>query len=293
MTEVKTARVDLYARVTDEIVKAIEAGGAGKFIMPWHGMASGAPRNPSTTKTYHGINTLTLWAAGRNKKYASSYWATYRQWEELGARVRKGERGTMIILYKDVSVEAEDAETGERMVDYRRIARPYYVFNAAQVDGWKEPLSVFGGIVVTHQELENFIAATGADIRRGETPSYLQASDYISMPPKERFGGTPTSPPTETYYSTVFHELIHWTGHWARLGRNLSGRFGTHDYAMEELVAELGAAYLCAEFFVLHMPRNDHAAYIGEWLDVLKADKRAIFAASTLAIEAVEYLLTA
>ena len=122
---------------------------------------------------------------------------------------------------------------------------------------------------------------------------YLLASDYISMPPKESFVGSPTSEPTETYYSTLFHELIHWTGHWNRLGRNLSGRFGTHDYAMEELVAELGAAYLCAEFFVLHLPRKDHAAYIGEWLEVLKADKRAIFAASTCAMEAVEYLLTA
>src|SRR5580704_5163014 len=146
-------RVDIYARVTNEIVKAIE-GGAGKFIMPWHVTSYRWPRNAATSKTYQGINTLTLWAAARNKKYASSYWATYRQWEELGARVRKGERGTMIILYKDVSVEAEDAETGERVVDYRLIARPYYVFNAAQVDGWKEPPSIFGGVVVTHQELE-------------------------------------------------------------------------------------------------------------------------------------------
>jgi len=285
-------RVDIYARVTKEIVRAIEEG-AGTFIMPWHVTSYRWPHNAATTKTYQGINTLMLWAAARNKKYASAYWATYRQWDDLGARVRKGEHGTMIILYKDVSVEAEDARTGERVMDYRRIARPYYVFNAGQVEGWNEPSLLFGGAVVTIEEIDNAVAATGADIRTGEKPMYRLASDYISMPPKESFVGSPTSEPTETYYSTLFHELIHWTGHWNRLGRNLSGRFGTHDYAMEELVAELGAAYLCAEFFVLHLPRKDHAAYIGEWLEVLKADKRAIFAASTYAMEAVEYLLTA
>jgi antirestriction protein ArdC len=285
-------RVDMYARVTDEIVKAIEAG-AGKFIMPWHGTSYCWPRNAATTKSYRGINTLMLWAAARNRKYASSWWATFRQWEDLGARVRKGEHGTLIILYKEMPIEAEDADTGERVMDYRLIARPYYVFNAAQVEGWKEPSLMFGGGVVTVQEIENTVAATGADIRRGESPAYVIACDYITMPPKEAFKGSPTSEPTETYYSTLFHELIHWTGHWCRLGRNLSGRFGARDYAMEELVAELGAAYLCAEFFVLHLPRRDHAAYIGEWLEVLKADKRAIFAASGYAIQAVEFLLTA
>jgi antirestriction protein ArdC len=112
------------------------------------------------------------------------------------------------------------------------------------------------------------------------------------MPRKGYFSGTETSTATESYYATVFHELIHWTGHWSRLARNLSGRFKSSDYAMEEMIAELGAAYLCAEFFVLHMPRKDHAAYISEWLGVLKADKRAIFAASGHAMKAVEYLLT-
>jgi antirestriction protein ArdC len=293
MTEEQTKpRVDIYARVTDEIVKAIEAG-VGKFVMPWHGLSYRWPRNAVTTKAYAGINTLMLWASARNKKHASSYWATYRQWESVSARVRKGERGTMIILYKEVPVEAEDARTGERVVDYRLIARPYYVFNSAQVDGWTEPPLTFGGAVTTIQEIDNAIEATGADIRRGEKPMYVVACDYVSMPPKESFGGSPTSEPTEAYYSTLFHELIHWTGHWSRLGRNLSGRFGTHDYAMEELVAELGAAYLCAEFLVLHLPREDHAAYINEWLGVLKADKRAIFAASAHAMEAVEFLLTA
>jgi antirestriction protein ArdC len=285
-------RLDLYQRVTDEIVIAIEAG-AGQFIMPWHGMLRGQPRNAFSGNAYRGINTLVLWAAARNRRYASSYWATYRQWLDLGANVRKGEKATMVVLYKQVPVEAQDARTGEPVQDYRLIARAYFVFNASQVEGWSEPNRPLLGLVATHEEIESFIAATGADIRRGDQPAYLRMGDYISIPDKSRFGGSQTSTPTETYYSTLFHELVHWTGHWTRLNRNLSARFGEADYAMEELVAELGAAYLCADFLVLHMPRKDHAAYIGEWLDVLKGDRRAVFTASHLAMKAVEFLLSA
>lgn len=287
----QTARIDLYQRVTDEIIQATEAG-AGRFIMPWHGMMRGRPRNAFTGNAYRGINTLVLWSAARNHKYGSSYWATYRQWADLGAHVRKGQKATLVVLYKQVPVEAQDAKTGEPVEDYRLLARAYFVFNSMQVEGWTEPDHPMRSMVATHEEIDNFIAATGADIRNGETSAYWRAGDYLSIPHKSRFLGSVTSSPTETYYSTVFHELIHWTGHWSRLNRNLTGRFGSADYAMEELVAELGAAYLCAEFFVLHMPRKDHAAYIGEWLDVLKGDKRAVFTASAAAQKAVEFLLS-
>ncbi|TAJ36852.1 MAG: DUF1738 domain-containing protein [Reyranella sp.] len=292
MTDVlsEATRLDLYQRVTDEIVRAIEAG-AGKFIMPWHGMASGRPRNAYTGDAYRGINTLVLWAAARNRRFVSYHWATYRQWNDLGAQVRKGEKATMIVYYKKVPVKAEDANSGEPIEDYRLLARAYFVFNAAQVDGWEEPGVSLQSAVAPHEVIENFIAATGADIRFGESAAYWPARDCITVPHKGWFKGSDTSTATETYYSTMFHELIHWTGHWCRLARNLTTRFGTHDYAMEELIAELGAAYLCAEFFVLHIPRKDHAAYIGEWLEVLKGDKRAIFTAATKANEAVGWLL--
>ncbi len=283
-------RPDLYQRVTDEIVRAIEAG-AGKFIMPWHGVYQ-QPRNAFTGNAYRGVNTLVLWAAARNRHYSSRFWATYRQWEDLKACVRKGEKATAVVLYKKVPVEAQDAKTGEAVVDYRLIARMYFLFNAAQVDGWTEPDRSVLTMIAPHAQIENFIAATGADIRCGDRAGYWRASDYITIPRQEQFVGSDTSSPTESYYATIFHELVHWTGHWCRLNRNLSARFGTADYAMEELIAELGAAYLCAEFFVLHMPRKDHAAYIGEWLEVLKADKKAIFTASSAALKAVEFLLT-
>jgi antirestriction protein ArdC len=210
----------------------------------------------------------------------------------LGVRIRKGEKATAVVFYKKVPVEAQDANTGAPVEDHRLIARMYFLFNAKQVDGWTEPDRWPGAVIGTHEEIDNFIAATGADIRRGDIAAYMRASDCITIPPPEQFVGSTTSTATESYYSTIFHELIHWTGHQHRLARHLSGRFGTHDYAMEELIAELGAAYLCAEFLVLHMPRKDHAAYIGEWLEVLKGDKRAIFTAAAKANEAVAFLLT-
>jgi antirestriction protein ArdC len=287
----KTPRIDLYQRVTDEIVRAIEAG-AGPFIMPWHGLAHGRPRNPYSGEAYRGINTLVLWAAARNQKYVSAYWATYRQWRYMKAQVREGEKATMVVLYKQVPIEAEDAQTGELVQDYRFVARAYFVFNAEQVEGWQDPGHPLSDAVVTHQEVDEFIAATGADVRyAGDRAAYLRVGDYIMMPSRERFAGTDTSSATECYYSTLFHELVHWTGHWTRLNRHLTARFATADYAMEELIAELGAAYLSAELLLLHMPRKDHAAYIEEWLNVLKGDKRAIFTASRAAQEAVDFLL--
>lgn len=288
-TEVR--RLDLYQRVTDEIVQAIEAG-AGKFVMPWHGMVRGRPRNASTGDAYHGINTVILWAAQRNRGYQSFHWGTFRQWQALGAKVRKGEKATLVIYYKQVPVQAQDARTGEPVTDYRPITRAYFLFNSDQVEGWKPTEPPLQNVIATHEQIENFIAATGADIRNGDGAAYLLARDYITIPQKGWFTGTQTSSPTESYYSTVFHELIHWTGHWNRLARNLTSRFGTADYAMEEMVAEIGAAYLCAEFFVLHMPRKDHAAYIGNWLEVLRNDKRAIFIAASKAHQAVDWLLS-
>lgn len=283
-------RTDLYSRVTDEIVKAIEKG-VGKFVMPWHGI-DGRPRNAFTGDAYRGINTLVLWAAARNRGYTSWHWATFRQWQDLGAHVRKGEKATAVVFYKQLPVEAEDAKTGEKVKDTRLIARMYFLFNTVQVDGWVEPGGWLGALVGRDEHIENFVAATGADIRCGDMAAYMRSADYISIPAREIFVGTKTSSPTESYYSTVFHELVHWTGHYTRLARNLSSRFGTRDYAMEELVAELGAAYLCAEYLVVNEPRQDHAAYIGEWLDVLKSDKRAIFTAAAKANEAVQFLMT-
>ncbi|UYN96061.1 MAG: DUF1738 domain-containing protein [Enhydrobacter sp.] len=283
-------RLDLHQRVTDEIVQAIEAG-AGKFFMPWHGIPEGIPRNVLTGTPYHGVNTLILWAAAKNRKYRTPYWATYRQWLEVGAQVRKGEKATVVVFYKQIPLEAEDVETGDIVSDYRLVARAFFVFNGAQVEGWKVPGLESVDWIQNHDRIEEFVLCTGADIRSaGDKACYDRLGDYILVPDRVMFQGSPTRSATEGYYSTVFHELVHWTGHHRRLARNLSGRFGDEAYAMEELVAELGAAFLCAEFLVPNKPRQDHAAYIADWLKVLKCDKRAIFSASVAAHQAVDFL---
>ena len=285
-------RFNIYDTITKGIVEAIE-NGSGKWQMPWHVSDSSVcrPRNVASGLPYQGINVIALWAKAMVANYPTGLWATYRQWREIGGQVRKGEKGTTVMYYKQLPLEALDVETGETVRDYRLIARAFTVFNGAQVDGWKpwDPVPV--DQVETHDRIEDFIDATGADIRSaGSTACYDKFADYITIPDRVRFRGSPTSSATEGYYATVFHELIHWTGHYLRLARNLSGRFGSEDYAMEELIAELGAAFLCMEFGVTNVPRPDHAAYIGSWLKVLKSDKLAIFAASTHANQAVEFL---
>lgn len=293
-TEKGTRRPNVYAAITDTIIKAIEAG-AGKWHMPWHApeTALQRPRNVISGLPYKGVNILVLWAEAQLRNYPTGHWATYRQWQELGAQVRKGQRGTTVLYYKQLPLEAEDAETGDTVRDYRLIARAFNVFNGAQVDGWKPWAKEPVDLVETHRLVEDFIDATGAEIRSaGARAYYDRLGDCIFIPDRVRFRGSPTSSATEGYYATVFHELVHWTAHHLRLSRDLSGRFGSESYAMEELVAELGAAYLCMEYQVTNVPRPDHAAYIANWLKVLKGDTRAILAASTHAYQAVELLMS-
>jgi antirestriction protein ArdC len=170
-------------------------------------------------------------------------------------------------------------------------ARASWVFNADQADRWTPPATSERNVVEAIDQAEAFTAATGADVRHGGDGAYYRRSDdHVQMPDRERFTGSATSTPTETYYATLLHELTHWMGHEGRLDRDLSGRFGNEAYAMEELVAGLGAAFLCADLLITNAPRLDHAACIANWLEVLKRDKRAIFTAARKAAQATDYL---
>ncbi len=233
---------------------------------------------------------IALWAQASVSGYHSGVWASYRQWEYLGAHVRKGEHGTVIVFYKQVERDdsSEANEEGDRP---RLVARASRVFNAEQVGGWSTPEVALPSQVEAISAVEAFVAKTQATIHHGgEMACYRRANDYIEMPYRERFCGSPTSSPTESYYSTLLHELTHWTSAPHRLNRVLGKRFGDAEYSMEELVAELGAAFLCADLHITHEPRPDHAAYINSWLRVLKNDAKAIFTAAGQAQKAVEYL---
>lgn len=278
---------NIYQQITDRVIAAIEAG-APKFEMPWHkGARLSRPINVFTGNPYRGVNTVALWIDQVQHDYTSNVWGTYKQWKACGAQVRKGERASNVVFFKDFERKAQNEETKRSF-----IATTSWVFNADQVSDWNTPASSpLADKTRVLERTETFIAATGAIIKEmGNCACYKPFQDTIYMPMRKLFFGSFTSSATESFYSTLLHELTHWTGHQSRLKRDLKNRFGDSAYAMEELVAELGAAFLCADLGVSLEPRPDHAAYLSSWLKVLKQDKRAIFTASSKANEAVDYL---
>jgi len=281
---------DLYAHVTDSIVAAIEAGTA-ECCLPWQrtGIGNLLPINAATGAAYNGINILSLWATAMRQDYARGLWATYRQWSALGAQVRKGARGACVIFYKEYEAEPDpdnDADDGKR-----RLARASWVFNAEQVEGYELPEMPDRPPIERIAMAEVLIEKNGADIRHGgDQACYVPSADYIQMPNERLFAAEDEAQRTEDYYAVLFHELTHWSGASHRLNRDMHKRFGDRTYAMEELVAELGAAFLCGELGITPVPRPDHAGYIAGWLEAMKADKRAIFTAAARAGEAASYL---
>jgi len=281
-------RFDVYRAVTDSIIAAIEAG-AGEFIMPWHGSDAdiAKPQNAMTQMEYHGINVLALWAQAYEQKYQSGYWATYKQWQGLGAQVLKGAKGSTIVFFKRIKEEKVD----EEHAGIRLIARASRVFNADQVTGFEPPQPRYqASRAEVIETVETFVRDTKAQVNRaGAMACYHIDDDYIEMPALSRFVGTPTCPATEAYSATLLHELIHWSGAKRRLGR-FGETVSKAELAAEELIAEIGAAFLCADLGVSNQPRPDHAAYVAHWLQLLKNDTRAIFTASRLANQAAMFL---
>ena len=294
-------RADIYQRVTDQIIAALEAG-ADRWKMPWHttGIENATrPINAISKKPYRGVNTLALWIAASEQGYTSNEWATYKQWQEKGAQVRKGEKSSTVVFWKindkgeaDETSEGNSGNSSDEAEESNRriLARGYFVFNASQVDGYTAPAlpqpepTTFQGNE-RNAEIDAFFSATGASVQHGGNRAfYRPSSDHIQMPHFEAF-----FEPVD-YYSTLGHETVHWTSAQTRLDRDLTGRFGSEAYAAEELVAELGAAFLCADLGLTNTPRPDHAAYVANWLKVLKDDNRAIFTAASKAQQAADYL---
>lgn len=304
-------RLDVHETITRKIVAAIEAG-AGTFEMPWHrpGIDFSIPKNAMTGNEYRGTNILSLWIDADERKYQHQVFATYRQWSELGGQVRKGEKGSLIVKYGDFvpKNEREQAaakgEAFDEDAHKRLYAKAAWVFNVQQVDLPDElRATLLPGTVerpdLTQrlQHVDDFIAATQAEFREGGQRAFYRhrsldgSGDFIQMPPRNLFTGTKTSTPTEAYESCRLHELSHWAGAGHRLNRAFGEKFADHAYAFEELVAELSAAFLCAHLEITNTPRPDHAQYLAAWLDVLKADAKAVFTAASLASKATEYLI--
>jgi antirestriction protein ArdC len=250
------------------------------------------PVNIASKKAYRGVNVVALWAYAEEFGYSSGTWGTYKQWSEAGAQVRKGEKAAYVVFYKELEFAA-DAETGDAETATRFFARATPVFAAEQVDGYQVPVidPLPATVITPIEQAEAFVAATGASITYGGSRAFYRPStDTIQIPPREAFIGSPTSTPAESFYSTICHELTHWTSAENRCNRQLGKRFGDDAYAIEELVGELGAAFLCADLRITDEPRADHAQYLASWLSVLKADKKAIFTAASKASEAAAFL---
>jgi len=282
---------DIYTRITDQIVAALEQG-VKPWTQPWNAAhAAGHVSRPlrHNGQPYAGINVLTLWCSAMERHYAAPIWMTFKQALELGGHVRKGEKGSPVV-YANTIVKTEEGENGEDEERAIPFLKAYTVFNVDQID--ELPAHYYARAEaepnpdqrVAHAE--EFFEATGFDIRHGgDSAFYVPSLDYIQMPPFEAFRDA------HGFYSTLCHEACHATRHKSRLDRDFGQkRFGDEAYAAEEIVAELGAAFLCADLGLHLEDREDHASYIGSWVKILKNDTRAIFSAAAHAQRAVDYL---
>ncbi len=259
--------------------------------MPWHALST-IPTNANTGLRYSGINVLTLWAIAAKYSYSTQLWATYRQWQEMGAQVRRAQKSATVVFWKFYSGQKKfvETDTDEAVVtdgeQIHCVARAYHVFNADQVDGFIVPICPPLPESQRIAEAERFFKKTGARIfENGRRAYYDSKCDEIYMPPFALFKRP------DLFYSTLAHECVHYTGHPSRCDRQLASRFGSEAYALEELIAELGSAFLAAELNLETEPRFDNAPYVENWLRILKNDKRAIFTAASKAQHAVEWLM--
>ena len=272
---------DLREEITNKVISLMEEHGSD-WTKPWL-VNSGMPINVVSRNEYHGINIMML----AMSQMPTNEWGTYKQWKEKDAQVMKGEKGTHIIFYKSLTKESA-IEGGKDIVI--PMMRNYTVFNSSQVEGYEIETPEPKGLGEKMDDVEEFIGNSGANIIDGAMAYYSPSDDKIRIPDVEYFFGTSTSSEIECYYSTLLHELTHWTGASHRLDRDLKNKNGSKDYAKEELVAELGATFLGIQLGIHNEPRVDHAQYLNAWMKVLKDDTTAIFKASTMASKAVDYL---
>lgn len=290
----KADQPDVYARVTAAILAALEAG-TRPWMPPWNAARAAGPiSRPSRYDgtPYRGVNVLLLWLAATESGYAAPHWMTYRQAQALGGQVRQGERGALVVYANAIKRTETNEKTGEDEEIEIPYMKGYTVFNAEQIDGLPDRYRATVAAPVLSDagrsaRLDAFFAATGADVRHGGDRAYYDPdADYIQMPPFAAFRDP------ESFYGTLAHECVHWAGHSSRLARDFGAKsWGDDGYAMEELVAEIGSAFLGAALGFAPQVTENHAAYVDCWVRVLAGDRRAIFTAASHAQKAADHLL--
>ncbi|HDX8864296.1 TPA: DUF1738 domain-containing protein [Klebsiella michiganensis] len=281
-SKTKFSKTDIYQTVTDNIISALEAG-VKPWSCPWQrvpGM-SGLPSNYATGTAYSGMNIMLLWGSASEQGFNDSRWMTYKQVQAEGGQVRKGEHGTTAIFYATLEKESEDGE-----IVQIPMLKTFTVFNVQQIDGLPlttetiSPDATFDPL----QEAENLIRKSGANIiEKGQNAFFQPSTDEVWLPERHLFSDA------ANFYATGLHELVHWSGGKKRLNREMKGKFGSADYAEEELVAELGSAFLMADLGIVG--EVQHESYIASWLQALKNDKRYVFKAVSAASKAHSYLM--
>lgn len=277
--------VDIYQNTTDQIIAMLEKG-----TVPWRQTWSAAyeePKNLMSRKGYRGINFFILAATQLFKRYESPYWLTFKQAQEKGGHVRKGEKGTAVIFWKIYKKEEDGKEVDLPVLRY------YTVFNAEQCEGVECP-AVEKPVFTEHERIEKaeqvqlFMPKRPRVEFTGGQPYYSPTRDLVVCPPLQQFDSA------EEYYSALFHELGHSTGHESRLNRHgITGMhpFGAKEYSKEELVAEMTSAFLCAHCGIASSTLENSAAYLQGWLKTLRADKRLLISAAAQAQKAADFIL--
>lgn len=282
---------DVYTRVTHAILADLE-NGVRPWLEPWNAEhAAGRVSRPLRAggQCYKGINVLMLWASAMSQNFSAPIWMTFKQAKELKGTVRKGSKGSLVV-YTDRITKTESTESGEEQERDIYFMKSYCVFNVEQIDGLPPHFYASAAPQIDPVQriaaADQFFANAAAGIRHGGNQAfYATDRDFVQMPPFVSFRDA------ESYYATLAHEMTHWTKHPQRLNREFGRKkFGDEGYCREELVAEIGSAFLCCDLGITPEPRDDHAAYLGHWLKVLKDDKRAIFQAAAHAQRAVDFL---
>jgi len=267
---------EMYKKVLDQIIDLMKTAGSD-WTKPFTGSGS-LPFSIGTGKAYRGINTLILWCASLEYKYSAIQWGTYKAWQTIGAQVRTGEKAQAIVYWQ--IQEKENKDTGKK--ETFPLLRVYQVFNAEQVDGYAVPEPKAKLTVEAIKHAETYFANTLSEVKHSAEGQayYVPSADYIHMPNRDQFTDS------ESYYATLGHEHIHWTGHKDRCDRKKP------DYAFEELVAELGATFLCASLEIEKTPREDHAKYLNSWIKQLSDTDgfKLLHRASSLAQKGVEFM---
>jgi antirestriction protein ArdC len=282
---------DVMAATVTHLIGRMEQG-VELGTLPWHHDGTiGMPHNSITKNVYRGGNLITLWFTGSEHGWASNEWATFKQWQQIGATVRKGERGTRLVYWGTLTTDTDTTETtnGEQAdtpakAKSRQFAKTFVVFNAAQVDG----LDLSGpNADPPTGDVARWFDAIPATVEWGKgRPCYRPACDRVTMPHPDAFRDP------DAMWATLAHELAHWSGHASRLDRTFGARFGDDTYALEELVAELSAAITCAVVGIATTFRDDHADYLAHWCRVLKADPSILWTVAGKAQAATDHLVT-